>query len=477
MTNRIRTPLFRLMTLLVVASAVTLSFSCGETASGTDSSSHWLSPCTTSRDCGGLECLCGLCTRGCATSSDCAGLGSTAACATADALGASCNDAGHRSGLCAASCTRDADCSRGHGCVNGFCESGGADAGRSDASSSGGAGGRGGSGGAAGGASPLDATSGDASTLALLSCAASPSDPTCSSTPRLTFSTPVVRGPGDSGTFAPGDPITVSFTVTNDDTVNGYAYPCFGLAADDGVVGVKPDVSIYAITPGATVPYAFTVQLPSSLEPGTVVHFAAYVASLHVNCATWPRVDFSITVGSRANSGACEGLDAALILPCRGTSTSTLSGVTARLLPTRCSYTQREALAGIDVDYDVSVEAPIGGVVPTPLDAGGCGQPSASGLIPFSDASGGGQRYCVCDVGLCPPPSKTPVELTPGCYPGRVHWEGVNWDGPSDTNNGKGAAFPPGDYVVSLRHAGYIAADAGLQPFEVDASFVVTITR
>lgn len=111
--------------------------------------------------------------------------------------------------------------------------------------------------------------------------------------PPVAFSCPVVRGPGDSGTIRPGDQINVSVVATSDDTVN---YPCFGLVADHGVVG------------GATLLYAlprtgweFSVQIPSSLKPGTVVHFTAYVRSVSsLNSGACPnrlgRVDFDVTV-------------------------------------------------------------------------------------------------------------------------------------------------------------------------------------
>jgi hypothetical protein len=167
-------------------------------------------------------------------------------------------------------------------------------------------------------------------------------------------------------------------------------------------------------------------------------------------------------------------LDAAL--PCRGTSVSSLPGVSVRLVPTRCSYSVKEALAGVDVPYDLVVDGQVGAVVPRPLDDGQCGGPGASGLIPWVGVAGGGQSYCICDTGLCAPPAPAPIRLAPGCYQGAAHWQGVNWRGPSDTGNAPGAAFPPGNYVVTLRHAGQVVHDGGTQGFGVDATMVVTIT-
>jgi hypothetical protein len=96
----------------------------------------------------------------------------------------------------------------------------------------------------------------------------------CQSSPRVTFSCPIVRGPADSGAIAPGDTVTVTVPLTS--TV-GLGYPCFGLTADHGVAGTTPGVSIYYLSPTQGYPLTFTVQLPASLAPGTVVHFVAYV--------------------------------------------------------------------------------------------------------------------------------------------------------------------------------------------------------
>lgn len=52
-----------------------------QTSQGPDSSTHWLSACDEDDDCGGLSCLCGVCTRECDEVAMCSGLGATAVCA------------------------------------------------------------------------------------------------------------------------------------------------------------------------------------------------------------------------------------------------------------------------------------------------------------------------------------------------------------------------------------------------------------
>lgn len=111
--------------------------------------------------------------------------------------------------------------------------------------------------------------------------------------PPVTFSCPVVHGPGDSGTIRPGDQITVNIVATSDGTVN---YPCFGLVADHGVMGGAN--LLYALP---STPWKFSVQIPPSLVPGTVIHFTAYVRSLSsLNAGSCPnrlgRADFDLTV-------------------------------------------------------------------------------------------------------------------------------------------------------------------------------------
>ena len=131
------------------------------------------------------------------------------------------------------------------------------------------------------------------------------------------------------------------------------------------------------------------------------------------------------------------------------TATSSLLGVTLAFPDDRCSYTQAEVAAGIQIQYQVVVAQNLTGVHPNPADAGGCMQPGASGLIVGYAIGGGGQSYCVCDTGLCAPQSPVTTPRV-GTYPAQIAWDGRNWSGPSDTGNPKGAPFPPGTYTLTL---------------------------
>jgi hypothetical protein len=152
---------------------------------------------------------------------------------------------------------------------------------------------------------------------------------------------------------------------------------------------------------------------------------------------------------------------------CVVTSTSSLPGVTiAFRQPISCSFTVSQAQAGIAIPYDVLVANGVADVVPTPQDAGMCGQPGSSGLILFERLDGGGQVYCLCDTGLCLAMPLPPRTLQAGMYANTFSWNGRNWMGPSDTGNPQGLPFPPGDYTLTVRATGTHSA----------ASFVVSAT-
>ncbi|MCE9575368.1 MAG: hypothetical protein K8W52_19610 [Deltaproteobacteria bacterium] len=130
--------------------------------------------------------------------------------------------------------------------------------------------------------------------------------------------------------------------------------------------------------------------------------------------------------------------------------TSTLPGVSIAFPGAACAFTLAEAARGIAIPYAVVVHDDLANVVAAASDAGGCKHPDASGLILGEEIAGGDQHYCLCDTGLCPAPDPTPHAIAAGSYPGAFAWDGVNWNGPSDTGNPKGAPFPPGDYTVTI---------------------------
>jgi hypothetical protein len=92
--------------------------------------------------------------------------------------------------------------------------------------------------------------------------------------------------------------------------------------------------------------------------------------------------------------------DAAPDPSCVLDSASTLPGVSIRFASQSCTFTLAQAKAGIAIDYDVVIDTEVAAVVPF-------GQTSApalgpSGLDVVEHLTGGGQSYCVCDVGLGP---------------------------------------------------------------------------
>jgi hypothetical protein len=135
-----------------------------------------------------------------------------------------------------------------------------------------------------------------------------------------------------------------------------------------------------------------------------------------------------------------------------------------------CTFTLAEAAAGISIPYAVVIAQDVTNVVPEAQAT--CVQPDASGLYPFEQITGNGNAYCLCDNGFCPAPPQTPVTLKAGSYPGTFSWDGVNWSGPSDTGNPKGAAFPAGSYTLSVSATGMQAG----QQFKAEGTLQVTLT-
>ncbi len=132
----------------------------------------------------------------------------------------------------------------------------------------------------------------DAGGLSMGMCGSALTDHSCAGQlPQVSFTCPVVHGPGDSGIVHPGDAITITLFMTN----GVVEYPCLGLAADHGVTGELPNAGSYQLGAQTNVPVALTAQIPATLAPGTVVHFSAYLDSL--NCIEiLGRLDFDVTV-------------------------------------------------------------------------------------------------------------------------------------------------------------------------------------
>lgn len=180
--------------------------------------------------------------------------------------------------------------------------------------------------------------------------------------------------------------------------------------------------------------------------------------------------------GDLIDGAALDSADAGASGDCDVTSTSSLPGLTIRFgEPLRCVFTLAEAAAGITIPYDVTSVVDIDDVVPVPADEGACGQPGPSGLIVFEKLSGGGQSYCLCDVGLCARQTFAPRTVAAGSYAGAFTWDGRSWSGPSDTGNPKGPPFPPGDYVLSVSASLRIGTDADAKSYLVTSTLAIHI--
>ena len=168
---------------------------------------------------------------------------------------------------------------------------------------------------------------------------------------------------------------------------------------------------------------------------------------------------------------SCQGGKVACITAksqCGAGGASNLGGVSIAFPAGPCTATLAQAAAGLVIPYQIVIQSDVHDVVALPMDAGQCGQPDQSGLIPFPQIEGGGQKWCVCDTGLCMGPDTKPKLLVAGTFDASFKWDGVNWFGPSDTGNPKGSAFPVGGYTVTVKVKGYRDdAGKGKVPFEV----------
>ena len=159
-------------------------------------------------------------------------------------------------------------------------------------------------------------------------------------------------------------------------------------------------------------------------------------------------------------------------MACETSSTSTLPGASIEFISNDCTFTLAEAAAGIQIDYRVVVTNDIPNVHPTPQNTP-CEGPGPSLLYVFENLGGDGQNYCLCDLGLCQGPGPDPVTIPQGTYPASFSWDGKNWTGPSDFGNPKGAAFPLGDYTLTVSSKGDWTEAGVNKPYEVVGTAVV----
>lgn len=92
---------------VIVACGAWLCASCGGTSrTGTDSQTHWLGQCESDQDCGGLSCVCGICTRLCDNSPACDDFAETASCLAVESC-----DPHEAASACGVLCESNAECS------------------------------------------------------------------------------------------------------------------------------------------------------------------------------------------------------------------------------------------------------------------------------------------------------------------------------------------------------------------------------
>jgi hypothetical protein len=177
--------------------------------------------------------------------------------------------------------------------------------------------------------------------------------------------------------------------------------------------------------------------------------------------------------GASGGGGAAAGASGGGgFVPCMGTASSTLPGVTLAFPPdVKCIYTTTEVSGGIKIPYRLHVDAPSAGLAVSNTPQASCEVPGQSGLFVLERLEGMGQSYCICDAGLCaPPPTAT---LAAGEYPMAFSWSGKNWNGPSDTGAPKGSPFPAGKYELTVKALG-TTSSAGT-PFAVTATLQIQL--
>lgn len=98
-----------------------LGVSCAPSEPQTGSQTNWLLLCSSANDCGGLECLCGVCTAPCAETSDCAAAPGSSCIEPAErGAVATCDGRVPTTGLCLPRCDEDS-CESGKKCVGDVC--------------------------------------------------------------------------------------------------------------------------------------------------------------------------------------------------------------------------------------------------------------------------------------------------------------------------------------------------------------------
>ena len=161
-------------------------------------------------------------------------------------------------------------------------------------------------------------------------------------------------------------------------------------------------------------------------------------------------------VGDSGSGSSSTGSDVPDI-DCQTVLESDLPGVTIDI-DSPCAHSLAQAQAGVDTSYTIDITDALMGV-----DSGtACYDAPIGGLHVECRVFSAGQHHCYCDVGLCPPHEPAPTTLVPGETTDGFVWFAYAWDGPSDTGQGFGDPFVPGDYTIEVVATGFW--DDGVDP-------------
>jgi hypothetical protein len=142
-------------------------------------------------------------------------------------------------------------------------------------------------------------------------------------------------------------------------------------------------------------------------------------------------------------------------------------GVHFRFTNAKCSYSLKEAAAGIDFGYEIVVDADI------TLTHTTCkGASNAGGLALEEDVADGKGLHSYCAGGLCPSET-TSFVLKAGTYPRTYHWDGYSYAAPADACT-RETAYPAGSYTLDISEQ-YTLGDAGT-PSAIHGTLRLTLT-
>ena len=149
--------------------------------------------------------------------------------------------------------------------------------------------------------------------------------------------------------------------------------------------------------------------------------------------------------------------DAAADVPtsaCAPVYTGSIPGATLDLSQTPCVFSISAAKGVFSLPYKIHVASAQKLSVPATNGCNATPTPETGAVVLETVVAGGGQKWCVCDVGLCQVQTPPFTPTIPGDYTVDFTWDGKNWFGPSDTGNQPGPAFPTGTYEFRVSIAG-----------------------